>query len=198
MAGWLHGVSVGEWLFVFPLCGFSLSLFCNYRSRRTGAAPAWPQAAMQHERHVRAAGGDAASSTRHVFREAAVRWSTWARAHEVAGDRRIVWYGRCAWQRLATLAQQSASLLQPLSTGSHLPVRERVEHSPRPPTRNLQSQYGPFSACACTPQPAQRHTHATHAFDPAHPKPSTSVTQETSARSRHSVSPDVRTMRTSF
>ena len=133
-----------------------------------------------------------------VFRDAAVRWSTWARVHEVAGDRRIVWYGRCAWRRLATLAQQSASLLQPLSTGSHLPVRERVEHSPRPPTRNLQSQYGPFSACACTPQPAQRHTHATHAFDPAHPKPSTSVTQETSARSRHSVSPDVRTTRTSF
>ena len=31
MAGWLHGVSVGDWLFVFPLCGFSLSLFCNYR-----------------------------------------------------------------------------------------------------------------------------------------------------------------------
>ena len=30
MAGWLHGVFVGESLFVFPLCGFSLSLFCNY------------------------------------------------------------------------------------------------------------------------------------------------------------------------
>ena len=30
MAGWLHGVFVGEWLFVSPLCGFSLSLFCNY------------------------------------------------------------------------------------------------------------------------------------------------------------------------
>ena len=30
MAGWLHGVFVGEWLFVFPLFGFSLSLFCNY------------------------------------------------------------------------------------------------------------------------------------------------------------------------
>ena len=30
MAGWLHGVFVGEWLFVFPLCGFSLSLFCDY------------------------------------------------------------------------------------------------------------------------------------------------------------------------
>ena len=30
MAGWLHGVFVGEWLFVFPLCGFSLSLFFNY------------------------------------------------------------------------------------------------------------------------------------------------------------------------
>ena len=26
----LHGVFVGDWLFVFPLCGFSLSLFCNY------------------------------------------------------------------------------------------------------------------------------------------------------------------------
>ena len=31
MAGWLHGVFVGDWLFVFPLCGFSLSLFCNYQ-----------------------------------------------------------------------------------------------------------------------------------------------------------------------
>ena len=31
MAGWLHGVFVGEWIFVFPLCGFSLSLFCNYQ-----------------------------------------------------------------------------------------------------------------------------------------------------------------------
>ena len=33
MAGWLHGVFVGEWLFVFPLCGFSLSLFCNYSQK---------------------------------------------------------------------------------------------------------------------------------------------------------------------
>ena len=33
MAGCLHGVFVGEWLFVFPLCGFSLSLFCNYGLR---------------------------------------------------------------------------------------------------------------------------------------------------------------------
>ena len=33
MAGWLHGVFVGEWHFVFPLCGFSLSLFCNYRGQ---------------------------------------------------------------------------------------------------------------------------------------------------------------------
>ena len=30
MAGWLHGVCVGECFFVFPLCGFSLALFCNY------------------------------------------------------------------------------------------------------------------------------------------------------------------------
>ena len=30
MAGWLHGVCAGECLFVFQLCGFSLSLFCNY------------------------------------------------------------------------------------------------------------------------------------------------------------------------
>ena len=38
MAGWLHGVFVGEWLFVFPLCGFSLSLFVT-----TNAAPIpWP------------------------------------------------------------------------------------------------------------------------------------------------------------
>ena len=26
----LHVVFVGEWLFVFPRCSFSLSLFCNY------------------------------------------------------------------------------------------------------------------------------------------------------------------------
>ena len=32
MAGWLHGVFVVDWLFVFPLCGFSLSLFCNYNT----------------------------------------------------------------------------------------------------------------------------------------------------------------------
>ena len=39
MDGWLHGVFVGELLFVFPLCGFSLSLFCNhYRSRRIHAS----------------------------------------------------------------------------------------------------------------------------------------------------------------
>ena len=31
MAGWLHEVFVGEWLSVFPLCSFSLSLFCNYK-----------------------------------------------------------------------------------------------------------------------------------------------------------------------
>ena len=30
MPGWLHGVFVGDWLFVFPLRGFSISLFCNY------------------------------------------------------------------------------------------------------------------------------------------------------------------------
>ena len=29
MAGWLHEDSVDECFFVFPLCGFSLSLFCN-------------------------------------------------------------------------------------------------------------------------------------------------------------------------
>ena len=38
MAGWLHGVFVGEWLFVFPLCGFSLSLFCKCRD----APLQWP------------------------------------------------------------------------------------------------------------------------------------------------------------
>ena len=36
MAGWLHGVFVGDWLFVFPLCGFSLSLFCNYYADADG------------------------------------------------------------------------------------------------------------------------------------------------------------------
>ena len=35
MAGWLHGVFVVEWLFIFPLCGFSFSLFCNYKSAPT-------------------------------------------------------------------------------------------------------------------------------------------------------------------
>ena len=32
LAGWLHayGFCVGDCFFVFPLCGFSLSLFCNY------------------------------------------------------------------------------------------------------------------------------------------------------------------------
>ena len=35
--GWLYGVFVGEWLFVFPLCGFSLSLFCNYPTQATEA-----------------------------------------------------------------------------------------------------------------------------------------------------------------
>ena len=30
MAGWLHGVFVVDWLFVFPLCVFSVSLFCNW------------------------------------------------------------------------------------------------------------------------------------------------------------------------
>ena len=34
LAGWLHGVFVGDWLFVFPLCGFSLSLFCNCSGSR--------------------------------------------------------------------------------------------------------------------------------------------------------------------
>ena len=38
MAGWLRGVFVGDWLFVFPLCGFSLSLFCNYMKLRTYVA----------------------------------------------------------------------------------------------------------------------------------------------------------------
>ena len=38
MAGWLHGVFVGDWLFVFPLCGFSLSLFCNYIWRKRSPA----------------------------------------------------------------------------------------------------------------------------------------------------------------
>ena len=36
MAGWLHGVCVGECFFVFPLCGCSLSLFCNYIPSYTG------------------------------------------------------------------------------------------------------------------------------------------------------------------
>ena len=39
MAGWLHGVFVVDWLFVFPLCGFSLSLFCNYPGIKLDAEP---------------------------------------------------------------------------------------------------------------------------------------------------------------
>jgi len=39
MAGWLHGVFVGEWLFVLPLCGLSLSLFCNYEPADTKYTP---------------------------------------------------------------------------------------------------------------------------------------------------------------
>ena len=45
MACWLHGVFVGEWLFVFPLCGFSLSLFCNYSK----IPPAQPTAGSSSE-----------------------------------------------------------------------------------------------------------------------------------------------------
>ena len=50
MAGWLHGVFVGEWLFVFPLCGFSLSLFCNYFLERavTGRSYRKPHANGRH------------------------------------------------------------------------------------------------------------------------------------------------------
>ena len=39
MAGWLHGVFVGDWLFVFPLCGFSLSLFLTTRDGITVPSP---------------------------------------------------------------------------------------------------------------------------------------------------------------
>ena len=39
MAGWLHGVFVGDWLFVFPLCGISLSLFCNYPMHAIESTP---------------------------------------------------------------------------------------------------------------------------------------------------------------
>ena len=39
MAGWLHGVFVSDWLFVFTLCGFSLSLFCNYDSAHAHTIP---------------------------------------------------------------------------------------------------------------------------------------------------------------
>ena len=45
MAGWLHRVFVGDWLFVFPLCGFSLSLFCNYHSNE----PAFANRAHMHK-----------------------------------------------------------------------------------------------------------------------------------------------------
>ena len=48
MAGWLHGVFVGAWLFVFPLCGFSLSLFCNYGSRLKIYAFAFSNICIMH------------------------------------------------------------------------------------------------------------------------------------------------------
>ena len=51
MAGWLHGVFVVDWLFVFPLCGFSLSLFCNYPCCQcyTEKAPnAWQRRGTRH------------------------------------------------------------------------------------------------------------------------------------------------------
>ena len=55
MAGWLHGVLVGDWLFVFPLCGFSLSLFCNYSScsaqRSRGSRP--PSTAISSRRFTK-------------------------------------------------------------------------------------------------------------------------------------------------
>ena len=46
MAGWLHGVCVGECLFVFPLCGFSLSLFCNYEPAQMHKNPICNQPAI--------------------------------------------------------------------------------------------------------------------------------------------------------
>ena len=45
MAGWLHGVCVGACRFVSPLCGFSLSLFCNYICLYT---PTTPSTSMPH------------------------------------------------------------------------------------------------------------------------------------------------------
>ena len=53
MAGWLHGVFVVDWLFVFPLCGFSLSLFCNYLKHVDAAVPA-VSAFSVHARVLRA------------------------------------------------------------------------------------------------------------------------------------------------
>ena len=50
MAGWLHGVFVGERLFVFPLCGFSLSLFCNYWFCEHMRAPRGRCASAMHSR----------------------------------------------------------------------------------------------------------------------------------------------------
>ena len=43
MAGWLHGVCVGACWVVSPQCGFSLSLFCNYRREPTGEPTATRQ-----------------------------------------------------------------------------------------------------------------------------------------------------------
>ena len=40
-AGWLHGVCVGECFFVFSLCGFSLSLFCNHLGLRLESEGGW-------------------------------------------------------------------------------------------------------------------------------------------------------------
>ena len=50
MAGWLHGVCVGACRFVSPLCGFSLSLFCNYRGQ---ASPRQYNACVNRKKQCR-------------------------------------------------------------------------------------------------------------------------------------------------
>ena len=49
----VHGVCVGECFFVFPLCSFSLSLFCNYNSQALLACHTVTQHSRSKRTHVK-------------------------------------------------------------------------------------------------------------------------------------------------
>ena len=89
MAGWLHGVFVGDWLFVFPLCGFSLSLFCNYSLRHSVSCRLLPRR------------GTLASS---------IRW-----IHYVGTASNIVWFVRVGHPATQAIAVQDCRIhMEPL------------------------------------------------------------------------------------